>query len=103
MALTSRRQVVRSEAAFVTSNFAATICIAMSGNDERTPLLLKEREARFSQQGELRMKRPGIMTISFALAMGLATAAWAAEGAGSGTSGGSSGTGRMESGRGMNV
>ena len=41
----------------------------------------KEREARSSQQGELRMKRPGIMTISLALAMGLATTAWAAEGA----------------------
>jgi hypothetical protein len=60
----------------------------------------KEREARSSQQGELRMKRPGIMAISLALAMGLATTAWAAEGAGSGTSGGTTGTGSMDSGSG---
>jgi hypothetical protein len=61
----------------------------------------KEREAPSSQQGELRMKRPGIMAISVALAMGLATTAWAAEGTSSGTSGGTSGTGSMNS-SGMN-
>jgi hypothetical protein len=60
----------------------------------------KERDARSSQQGESRMKRPGIMAMSVALAMGLATTAWAAEGAGSGTAGGTSGTGSMESGSG---
>jgi hypothetical protein len=60
----------------------------------------KERIARSSQQGELRMKRPGIMAMSVALAMGLATTAWAAEGADSGTAGGTSGTGSMESGSG---
>jgi hypothetical protein len=48
------------------------------------------------------MKRVGIIVISVALATGLTTTCWAAEGAGSGPAGNASGTNNMDSGGGMN-
>jgi hypothetical protein len=48
------------------------------------------------------MKRVGIIVISVALATGLTTTCWAAEGAGGGPAGSASGTSTIGSGSGMN-